>query len=71
MPGPLNVSWRHAALGLALGVLLAVGALAALEQVAPASGPAPAPDAPDEGHAMDDDARCAHMPEHCPPGGAR
>lgn len=73
MPGPMNVSWRLAALGLVVGALLAGGALAVSGWAT--SDPAPAPPGPaapvEEDHALEEDARCAHMPEHCPPGGAR
>lgn len=71
---PMNLSWRHAALGLVLGALLAGGALAAAEWLAAddAAPPAGAPGAsPAPDHGLDADARCAHMPEHCaPPTGA-
>lgn len=71
LPPSKDLSWRHAALGLALGALLAAGALALVE-AAPDDAPAPeGPAAPttDAAHDMDEDARCAHMPEHCPPAG--
>lgn len=64
-PGPKNL--RHVLLGLALGGLLAAGALALTwPDAAPAPPPATAedPDAAGE-HNMSADARCAHMPEHC------
>lgn len=70
MAHPKNVSWRLAALGLLVGVLAAAGALALVSLATPAA-PSPAPAAQDDApHGdMAADARCAHMPEHCPPEG--
>jgi hypothetical protein len=70
--GTMNLSWRHAALGLVVGALLAGGALALAEWATDAPPAAQEPrteDAP-AGHEMDTDTQCAHMPEHCPPGGS-
>lgn len=68
MDGPTTLSWRHAALGLVLGALLAGGALALAGWVADAPTSSAPPAAPTPGdHDMDADARCAHMPEHCQP----
>lgn len=68
---PWTFSWRHAALGLVLGALLAGGALAAVEWAGGSPDAAPSAPTPsdDPDHAMGADDPCAHMPEHCPPDG--
>lgn len=54
-------------LGLLAAALLVAGVVAL---TAPDGPDAPAGSAPPGEHVMDEDARCAHMPEHCAGGGA-